>query len=128
MEILLVEDDIIVAKVLSEAIERWEYPLDWVATGKEAVLKVKNKWFDLVLLDLFLPDIMGYELIPEFKKYCSGINVVTMTGYNTPEIERKTRGYGITYYIAKPVPLEELKSILDHLSRKISHKKVAYAQ
>lgn len=122
MEILLVEDDVVLAKVLSEVIERWEYPVDVASTGKEAVLKVKNKWFDLILLDIFLPDFMGYELIPEFKKYSSGINIITMTGYNTPEMERKIRGYGIAYYMAKPVSYKELKSILVHLSGKISNK------
>jgi len=120
MEILLVEDDVNLAKTLSEVIENWEHPVDVATTGKEAVVKVKNKWFDLILLDIFLPDVMGYELIPEFKKYCSWINIITMTGYNTPEMEKKIRGYGIAYYMAKPVSYRELKSILVHLSAKIS--------
>lgn len=118
MEILLVEDNDANAKLISEAIKRWEYHVELAATGKEAVEKAKNNMFDLVLLDIMLPDVMGYELIPEFKQCQPGINIITMTGHNTLEMEKKTRGYGITYYMAKPVSVKELKSILDHLSKK----------
>lgn len=121
MEILVVEDDVPNAEIISRALKRWDHQVLWVATGKEAVEKAQSHFFDLVLLDIMLPDVMGYELIPKFKKYLSKINVVTMTGHSTLEMEKKVRAYGITYYMAKPVLFDELKSILNHLSRKKIH-------
>ncbi len=121
MEILVVEDYVSNAKMICRAIKRWDHSVEWAATGKEAIEKVTNSIFNLVLLDIMLPDVMGYELIPEFKRYHSGINIITMTGHSTLEMERKIRGYGIIYYMAKPVSLDELKSILDHLSKKTVH-------
>lgn len=119
MQILLVEDDVSSAKMISKAIRRWDHHVALAETGKKAVEKAKRNPFDLVLLDIMLPDVVGYELIPEFKRYDSGIQIITMTGHNTPEMERKIRGYGITYYMTKPVLLHELESILDHLSVKL---------
>ncbi|MBU0769737.1 MAG: response regulator [Proteobacteria bacterium] len=121
MKILVVEDNVSNAKMISRAIMRWDHHVELATTGKEAVEKANNQTFDLVLLDIMLPDVMGYELIPEFKRYHSQIKVITMTGHSTLEMERKIRGYGITYYMAKPVSFDELKSILDHLSRKTVH-------
>ncbi|MBW2603447.1 MAG: response regulator [Deltaproteobacteria bacterium] len=118
MQILLVEDDVSSAKMIRTAIERWDHHVELAETGKKALEKARNNTFDLVLLDIMLPDVVGYELIPEFKRYDSGIQIITMTGYNTPEMERKIRGYGITYYMTKPVPFHELESILNHLSEK----------
>lgn len=118
MEILLVEDDILNAELMIKAMEGWDHHVELAETGKEAVEKARKNIFDLALLDIMLPDILGYELIPEFKKYDSGIQIITMTGYNSPEMERKIRGYGITYYMTKPVSLYELKSILNHISKK----------
>lgn len=118
MEILLVEDNDVNAKLISGAIKHWDHHVELAATGKEALEKAKNNMFDVVLLDIILPDAMGYELIPEFKQYRPGINIITMTGYNTLEMERKIRGCGIAYYMTKPVSMKELKSLLDHLSIK----------
>jgi DNA-binding response OmpR family regulator len=118
MEILLVEDDASNAKSMIKAIESLGHHVRLAETGKEAVEKVRRNIFDLALLDIMLPDILGFELIPEFKKYDSGIQIITMTGHNSPEMERKIRGYGITYYMTKPVSLYELKSILNHISKK----------
>lgn len=119
MEILLVEDDVFSAQGIMGLIERWKHHVELAATGKEALEKVRYKVFDLVLLDIFLPDVMGYELIPEFKRFRYDMKIIAMTGHNTPEMERKIRGCGIGYYMAKPVPAEELKSILDHISKKM---------
>ena len=118
MEILLVEDDVSNAQLITKAIENWNHHVELAETGKEALEKARKNIFDLALLDIMLPDILGYELIPEFKKYDSGIQIITMTGHNSPEMERKIRGYGITYYMTKPVSLYELKSIMNHMSKK----------
>jgi YesN/AraC family two-component response regulator len=96
----------------------WGHRVHGERTGASALESARRKPLDLILLDIKLPDIMGYDLIPQFKKYQPGINIITMTGYNTPELERKIRGCGITYYLAKPVQMEELKSILDHIDKK----------
>ncbi len=118
MKILLVEDDVRNAEMVNSTIKRWDHQIAWASTGKEAMEKARKNTFDLVLLDIMLPDVMGYELIPEFRRYHSGIKIITMAGQNNLEMERKTKEYGITYYMAKPFSFDELKSILDHLSRK----------
>ncbi|OPL13015.1 MAG: hypothetical protein AVO38_03445 [delta proteobacterium ML8_D] len=128
MQILLVEDDVSSAEIISRVIQKWYHHVELAKTGKKALEKAKNNIFDLILLDIMLPDIMGYELIPEFKKYDSGIQIITMTGYNTLAMERKIRGFGITYYMTKPILLDELKSILDHLSEKLKKEEALWVE
>jgi len=118
MNILLVEDEDAVADVLMDAMKKWDQKVVWVTSKKEAGAKVKESRFDLVLLDIMLPDGFGYEIIPEVKQAWPNANIITMTGYNTPDMERTIRGYGITYYMLKPVALNELKNIIDHIENK----------
>lgn len=117
MDVLIVEDDVFTAKSIFEIIRRKKYSSETVGTGREAVERVRHKKFDLVLLDIFLPDCKGYELIPQFKEQWPGISIVAMTGYNTRELELKVRNQGINYYMIKPFNLEEVTGILDHISK-----------
>ncbi len=119
MNILVVEDDIAEASVLTESIKRWGYSVETSATGKDALKKIRQKKFDLVLLDILLPDCKGHKLIPQFKQMWPEIGIVTMTGYNSRELELKIRQQRIVYYMIKPFSLKELKEVLDHNSKKI---------
>lgn len=118
MDVLVVEDDVAVTKMIAKSIEGHEHRVETVCTGKEALAKVMQKKFDLVLLDIMLPDCMGYELIPQFKARWHDIGIVTMTGYNSQELELKVRQQGITYYMLKPFNMKDIKDILDHISKK----------
>ncbi len=71
-----------------------------------------------MLLDIQLPDCKGDELIPQFKEIWPDIGVVTMTDYNSRELELEVRQKGILFYMIKPFSKKVLKEILDHISKK----------
>ena len=118
MEILVVENDPGVVTPITEGIERCGHHCESSGTGEDALKMVSQKKFDLILLDIFLPDCEGHELIPRFKETWPDIGVVTMTGYNTRELEWQVRQKGIIYYMIKPFSMKEMKDILDHISKK----------
>ncbi len=118
INILVVEDDVPIAQVIKGNIERLNHRAETAGTGQDALKKVRKKRFDLVLLDLFLPDCEGHELIPQFKEVWSDIGIVTMTGYNSRELEWQVRKQGILFYMIKPFSMKVLKEILDHILKK----------
>ncbi len=118
MNILTIEDDAAVAATLREIIESWGHRVETSKSGKNALQKVIKKMFDLVLLDIFLPDINGVELIQKLKEVWPEIRIVTMTGHNSRELEMEVRKQGIIYYMIKPVNVQNLKEIVDHIYKK----------
>ena len=118
MNILLVEDDPTAAQIMQANLKKWKQDVVPASSGKEAVRTIETRNFDLVLLDIMLPDGMGYTYIPEIRKYQPDLKIITMTGHNTPEMEKRIREYNITYYMAKPVNFKELKDIIDHIASK----------
>jgi len=122
MNILVVENNFGRSQTIGETIQRWRYNVENSDTCKDALGKVKQKKFDLILLDIFLPDGKGHRLIPQFKELWPDVGIVTMTGYNTREIEMEVREQGILYYMVKPFETKSLKELLDHISRKHSKK------
>jgi len=119
MNILLVEDDPSAAQVMCVTMKKaWKQEVTQVSTGRAAVQAAENQNFDLVLLDIMLPDGFGYTFIPEIRKHQPDLKIITMTGHNTPEMEKRIWKHSITYYMAKPVNFKELKDIIDHIASK----------
>ncbi len=117
MKILIVEDDPQVAAYIQRILERWGYDYQTAGNGKEALHHVLETAFDVILLDIMLPDYLGYDLIPEFKQIDPNINIITMTGENSRELEQRVRKEGILYYMVKPIETQNLKLLLAHLCK-----------
>ena len=66
--ILIVDDDETILAVLKEILELDGYSVETAATGKEAIEKSENIFFNLSMLDIKLPDMEGTELIPKLHK------------------------------------------------------------
>jgi len=118
MDILIAEDDFKISYVLAETIKGLKHHVETAGTGKDALKKVREKRFDLVLLDIFLPDCKGHELIPQFKEIWPDIGILAMTGYNSRELELEVRKQKVLYYMIKPFSIKEMKEVLDHISKK----------
>lgn len=118
MDILIVEDDQAVRELLFQSVQKWGHHADLAITGEEALQQTNQSIFDLILLDVMLPDGPSYKKIPDLKASQPDVNIITMTGYNTLEMEQTVRGFGIAYYMAKPINMKEFKCIIDHLSNK----------
>ena len=116
MNILLVEDDRSLAEVILDSLIAWGNEPEWSVTGADALERVKQRNFDLILMDTFLPDIQAYELIPQFKKIQPEAGIVTMTNSNSRELELQVRRQGIIYYMVKPFSLKIIQEILQHLT------------
>ena len=116
MNILIVEDDPASAKFLKKQTESLAHTATIAATGKVAIQKVKEEPFDLVLLDIFLPDYHGADLIPQFKIMQPTMGIIAMTGHNSRDLELKIRESGIFYYLIKPFTNEVFKTILNHIA------------
>jgi DNA-binding response OmpR family regulator len=100
MDILLIEDIRDVAQSIGEVMRQWGHDVVLAETGKAAVRSAAGRPFDLALLDIMLPDGFGYDFIPEIREHLPRVNIVTLTGYSSPELERAVRAHGIAYYMA----------------------------
>jgi DNA-binding NtrC family response regulator len=118
MDVLVADSDIPALSNIVEMIQRWGHHAEKSETAQDTLEKVEEKPFDLVLLDMSLPDMTAQDLIGKLKELRPDIGIVTMTGTSTNELEKEIRTLGIVYYMSKPVSENILKDILDHISAK----------
>jgi len=122
MNILVTDKEPANSASMVELIQRWGYQAEGSVTAQDTLEKVKEKAFDLVLLDMSLPDMTPKELITQLKTLKQDIGIVPMTETNTDGQEKEIRTMGIVYYMIKPVSEKVLKEILDHISSKKQRK------
>lgn len=107
--ILIVEDVQPNFKYLKKALENTNAKILHAQTGNEAIaMCYENKDIDLVLMDLHLPGISGYEASREIKKIRSDITVIAQTAFVFSGEKQKCMDCGCDDYIAKPVRSDEL--------------------
>jgi two-component system NtrC family response regulator/two-component system response regulator HydG len=118
MNILIADKDTSLIPPIVKLIQTWGYQAEGSRSAQETLEKVKKMPFDLVLLDMSLPDMSTQGLITKLKETRPDIGIVTMTDANSSGQEKEIRTLGIVYYMIKPVDEKVLKEILDHISSK----------
>ena len=108
MKILVVEDEAKVASFIKRGLEQSGYEVEVAATGEEGIEMIRSVDYDLVLLDLMLPKISGWDLIPLIRKHNPALPVVALTGRGS--VEDRVRGLtlGCDDYLVKPFAFAEL--------------------
>jgi len=76
--------------------------------GLEAIRVLESKQVDLVLTDVRMPQMDGFELLAHMSRHFPSLPVLVMTAFGTPEIEKQLAGLGVNQYIEKPVDLQAL--------------------
>jgi response regulator of citrate/malate metabolism len=118
---VIVEDDLMVASINSQFTKR-NPNIQIVATfhnGKDALDYLKKSDADLVLLDLYMPDCTGLELLSELRSIGSEIDVIMITAANDAEHINEALQLGIVDYLIKPFQYERFAQALDkYLVRK----------
>ena len=118
--ILVAEDNVVNQKVALRILEKMGYHADAVANGQEAVTCPGNRPYDLVLMDVQMPEMNGLEATrtirdPQAKVLRRDIPIVAMTAHALKGDRDKCLEAGMNDYISKPVTTSALKEILEKL-------------
>jgi two-component system response regulator AtoC len=112
-KILIVDDDNDTVEMLSIFFSTHGYSVAAAQTGKAALDAIKNyPAIDVVLLDVFIPDIGGMEVLTEINKLASPPGVILLTALADREIAQDALRLGAFDYILKPSDLAQLESIV----------------
>jgi two-component system, NtrC family, response regulator PilR len=115
LQVLVVEDDRALCGLLSEVLQGWGYQSVAVRSGAEAIELLQTQLFEVAVLDIHLPEMDGVELLRTLKRHDPSIEVLMMTGDPTVATAVETLKLGAYDYLTKPLILDELRNLLDHI-------------
>ncbi len=106
--ILLVDDDETQLRTFQEILQGAGYLVETATTGEQALDKVKTARFDLVVLDIKLPDILGDEVARVLRREDEKSGIILMTGYRSFQDCIDALDIGINEILLKPIEPDEL--------------------
>ncbi|HON52910.1 MAG TPA: PAS domain S-box protein, partial [Bacteroidales bacterium] len=112
LRILIVEDDDFNAQYLEALLNQWKCYVDRVSYGKKAVYVASDKVYDVILMDIRLPDITGYEAAAEILAQNPQQKIIAQTAFAGIDEKNKSLKAGCINYISKPIHREELYTML----------------
>ncbi|MBD3172789.1 response regulator [Candidatus Bathyarchaeota archaeon] len=111
-KILVVDDDDALRESMVSLLESEGYLLDVAKSGKEAEMKLRNKVFNLVILDIRLPDTTGIELLSKINEHVPRMKKVVLTGYPDKDTAIKSVNEKADAYLVKPFEPESLLEVI----------------
>ena len=107
-QILIIDDGPMICQSCKEILEYDGYLVDMAYSGEEGLKKVSEKKFDLILLDIAMPDISGLTLLKKMKAEQKSTPVVMITAHSTVEAAVEAMKLGARDFVQKPFTPEEL--------------------
>ncbi len=112
IKILLAEDNIINQRVAQTIFKNLGYEITIAQNGKECVDKIKENTFDIVFMDIMMPEKDGLEATAEIRSMGYQLPIIAMTANAREEDKTQAFNSGMNDYLAKPVRIEEIKKVL----------------
>jgi len=118
MNLLLVEDDSLLGKSVQRGLSDAGHECDWVTHGEEAIRQAASEPFDVVVLDLMLPDMSGLEVLRYLRAEGYQMSVLVLTALGS--VDERVTGLqaGADDYLVKPFAFAELAARLEALTRR----------
>jgi len=125
VEVLLVEDDEAIGDLVKYNLERQGFAVDWVLDGKEALERLNEKKYDIIILDLMLPGVDGLELCRKIRS--DGKNretpIIVLTALGDEDTKVKGFSAGADDYVTKPFSVKELLARIEAVLRRVGYSK-----
>ena len=118
MRVLLIEDDLIAARGIILMLKAGGAVVDHVDTGEEGLELARHYDYDIVLLDLMLPDIEGFEVVRRMRLARNDTPVLILSGLSRPQVKVKGLGLGADDFISKPFDKAELLARMQAIVRR----------
>ncbi|MCX7047602.1 MAG: response regulator [Candidatus Sumerlaeota bacterium] len=112
--ILVVDGEKPVFDVLSRIFADNGYATIWAENGRRAVAVAASTNLDLIILDLYLPDGCGLEVMEELKTVCSDVPMIILTGHGSRDTVRSAMEAGVFDYLTKPFKPKDLRTVVQN--------------
>jgi PAS domain S-box-containing protein len=114
LNILWVDDDSLIRDIAEEMLEVLEHKGKIVQNGEKALELLKNESFDLVVTDIGMPGMNGWDLADKIREeFNDKIKIIALTGWGDQISDEKRKQHGVSELLSKPFKIEQLKGIIN---------------
>jgi len=121
LSILLVEDNVLNQRIVTFSLKKYSHDVTIANNGVEAIEKFKEGNFDVILMDIMMPEMDGLEATVKIRELENSLNnnprtpIIALTANTMDNDREKCISYGMDEFMAKPFDIEKLKQIFQDL-------------
>jgi len=108
LKVLVIDDESVICDACHLVLSEKGHAVDYCTTGKSGLLAIERGAYDVILLDMKLPDIDGMEILETIRAEMPATYVIVMTGYSTMSNAVQAMKLGAADYLSKPFTDDEL--------------------
>lgn len=120
LDICIIDDEVVVCKRLYQALTKDKHNVETFTNSKEAIDRIAEKKFDIVVTDIRMDEIDGMEVLDRIIKKGDNTKVIMITGYATIEIAREAQAKGAFDFISKPFKPQDLREVIQRAAQDFS--------
>jgi DNA-binding NtrC family response regulator len=120
LSILVLDDEPIVGKRLRPALGKLGHDVDVVTSGSEAVQRIEERVYDIVVSDIRMEGVDGMQVLRRARARSSRTLVIMITGFATVDAAREALTLGAFDFIAKPFKLDDLRATIARAAQKLA--------
>ncbi len=117
--ILVIDDEESIRRLLQKELANKRREILTAADGTEAMTMVRSHWFDVIIMDLWLPDVSDLELLIKIRESIPHIEVIMITGHGDVDIAVEAMKLGACDFIRKPFNLDRLDLIVEKAHQRV---------
>jgi len=118
-QVIILDDEPIVCKRLKPGLEKVGYEVEAFTHSVDAMERIKEKEFDIVITDLKMEGFDGMQFLTEVKRRSKTTEVIVITGFATMETAKESFQKGVFDFIAKPFKMGEIQEIVRKAEMKV---------
>ena len=120
--ILILDDEPIVSKRLKPSLEKKGYEVEAFIRSEDALRRIKERQFDIVVTDLKMEGVDGMEFLTRVKEQYPETEVIVITGFATMATAKESFTKGVFDFLAKPFKMGEIAAVVEKAEAKIKNK------
>src|SRR3989454_8516424 len=112
IRVLVIDDDSLLRKLVAEQLSRSDFEAEPAASAREALARLNEADYDVVLLDIMMPDLSGLDALREIRKFEDPPEVVMLTADTSLATGIEAMRHGAYDYLTKPATLDEMETVI----------------
>jgi len=114
-KVLIVDDSLISRRMISKLISKHNFQIDEAVNGQQALEKIRATQYDIVFLDLLMPDVNGLQILSDLKKENCPTKVIVISADIQETTKQKCKELGAFAFLNKPPKEDELDDVIQKL-------------
>ena len=124
MNVLIADDNEVMRNLLKFYLKKYNVEIDEVTDGLEVLKKGKEKEYNLLFLDIYMPHLDGINVVKYLKEHGNDVEIILISGNIEADIILELQKFKIKYFLSKPIEITKFHEIMEEITVPVNNEQI----